>query len=95
VQISPTRERYTRYTRAFLIDPDRPELAGYVGWWMQRRMEAYGAFAQACQGQRDKGYLDFACARMEDALSVRYPPWPWDLESTVALEEYLVATARG
>ncbi len=94
VTIGPVRAEYQRFAQAALLDPGLRQLADYAGWWMARRMAAYEAFAQACIQTSDRHYLDFACEGMLGALSVRFPPWPWDLNDSVALQEYLVSVVR-
>lgn len=94
VTISRARSRYTRVVQAFLLDPDRRLLADYVGWLMQRKIGAYEALSNECLGNPETAYLRVVCLGLEDSLSVNYPPWLWDMRSTVWLNEYLAHLAR-
>jgi hypothetical protein len=86
--ISDVRSRYSRLTQAFLMDPANAELADYVGWLMANRQSAFGSFNHSCH-QDDIQYLWVACDGIAGALSVNYPPWPWDLMDSLNLDAYL------
>jgi hypothetical protein len=87
------RSRYGRVVQAFVLDPRHELLAGYIGWVMERRRSAYDAFRTACLGDPGAGYLELPCQGLEDALSIRYPPWPWDLRNDLTMQEYLADRA--
>jgi hypothetical protein len=89
VSIGTTRGRYTRLIQSFLMGPSSQELADYVGWLMARKLQAYGALNSACQTRSDLAYLKTACAGLEGNLSVRFPPFPWDLENSLLMHEYI------
>lgn len=86
--IGDVRNRYTRLTQAFLMDPANAELADYVGWMMANRQAAFADFNNSCH-RDDIKYLWVACNGIGGALSVNYPPWPWDLTNTTNLDAYL------
>jgi hypothetical protein len=88
VAISPVRNRYTRLTQAFLLDPQYEALANYVGWVMATRAAGFESFQQSCH-QEELAYLWAACDGLAGTLSVYYPPWPWDLKDTLTLDAYL------
>ncbi len=90
--ISRARGRYTRLIQAYLMSPDHQELAGYVGWVMNRRVTAFDDLKSACLGDPDLAYLRTACRGLEDNLSIRFPPFTWDLKDTYLLESYLATT---
>jgi hypothetical protein len=92
--ISRARSRYARVAQAFLLDPNHRILADYVGWLMQRKIAAYDALSSDCLGSPETQYLKIVCLGMEDSLSVNFPPWLWDLRSSVWLNEYLAHLAR-
>jgi hypothetical protein len=94
VTVSRARSRYTRVTQAFMLDPNHRILADYVGWLMQRKIGAYDALSTACLDNPETKYLKIVCLGMEDSLSVDFPPWLWDLRSSVWLNEYLAHLAR-
>lgn len=94
-RIGVRRGRYTRLTQAFLMDPRYEELARYVGWIMARRIAAYDAFLAACVSKEELAYLADACRGVEDQLSIRFPPFPWDLKDPVTLDAYFIAQVRG
>jgi len=94
VTISRARSRYTRVAQAFLLDPNHQILADYVGWLMQRKIAAYDLLSAACLDSPETQYLKIVCLGMEDSLSVNFPPWLWDLRSSVWLNEYLAHLAR-
>jgi hypothetical protein len=43
-----------------------------------------------CRETPEAGYLELPCQGLEDTLSIRFVPWPWDLRSDVLLREYLL-----
>jgi len=86
--ISDTRNRYTRLTQAVLMDPANTELADYVGWLMANRQAAFADFERSCH-RDDLKYLWVACDGIGGSLSVIYPPWPWELTSSLNLDAYL------
>jgi hypothetical protein len=90
--IRTTRGRYTRLTQAYLMSPDQQELASYVGWVMTRHISAYDDLKSICLGNSDLEYLRTACLGLEDNLSIRYPPFTWDLKDSYLLESYLAST---
>jgi hypothetical protein len=90
--IRTTRGRYTRLTQAYLMSPDHQELAAYVGWVMARRIDAYDDLKAICLGNPDLEYLRTACLGLEDNLSIRFPPFTWDLKDSYLLESYLAST---
>jgi len=92
--VGPARGRYTRLVQAYLMAPERQRLADYVGWLMARRLSAFEEFQAACLGRADLAYLHNACSGVENALSVRYPPFPWELKDPLNLDAYLLAVAR-
>jgi hypothetical protein len=92
--ISRPRSRYTRVVQAFLLDSQYTLLADYVGWLMNQKITAYDALLAACLNDPDIAYLKTACLGVEDSLSIRYPPWIWDLQSEVSLDAYLAHLAR-
>jgi hypothetical protein len=87
--IGTTRGRYTRLTQSFLMSPENQELAGYVGWLMQRKVSAFGQLQAVCQSRSDLQYLRTACNGLEGNLSVRFPPFPWDLKNSLLMREYI------
>lgn len=94
-RIGVRRGRYTRLTQAFLMDPRYEALARYVGWIMARRIAAYDAFLATCLSREELAYLEDACRGVEDQLSIRFPPFPWDLKDPVTLDAYFIAQLRG
>jgi hypothetical protein len=92
--IRTTRGRYTRLTQAYLMSPDHQELAAYVGWVMARRIDAYNDVKAICLGNPDLAYLRTACLGLEDNLSIRFPPFTWDLRDSYLLESYLASTLQ-
>jgi hypothetical protein len=90
--ISRARGRYTRLTQAYLMSPENQELAEYIGWVMQRRVSAFNDFKSVCLGDPDLEYLRTACRGLEDNLSIRYPPFTWDLKDSYLLDSYLATT---
>lgn len=94
VSISRPRSRYTRVVQAYLIAPEHTVLADYVGWLMSSKIAAYDTLRSTCEANDDVHYLVTACRGLEDSLSVQYPPWTWDLRSSVSIEGYLAYLAR-
>jgi hypothetical protein len=92
--ISRARSRYTRVAQAYLMAPEHQLLADYVGWLMAKKIDAYEALQAACESDPSLAYLSTVCSGIEDTLSVRFPPWAWDLRNSVSLEEYLAYLAR-
>ncbi|MEA2586833.1 MAG: hypothetical protein QOF33_4918 [Thermomicrobiales bacterium] len=90
--IRTARNRYTRLTQAYLMAPDRQEFADYVGWAMARRIRAYDDLKTTCLSDPDLEYLRTACLGLEDNLSIRNPPFIWDLKDPLLLDTYLVST---
>jgi len=93
-RIGVRRGRYTRLIQAFLMDPRREALANYVGWIMGRRIAAYEDFLATCLRDKDLAYLENACRGVEDQLSIRFPPFPWDLKDPLMLDAYFAAQLR-
>ena len=89
VAISLTRTRYARMVNGLLLDPDQDPFTDYVGWLMGNRIGGYAALRTACLEGPDTGYLYQPCVGLEDNLSIRYAPWPWDLRDLVNLDAYL------
>jgi hypothetical protein len=94
ISIRTARGRYTRLTQAYLMAPERQVLADYVGWIMARRIRAYDDFAGSCLGDPSHEYLWTACRGLEDSLSIRFPPLPWELEDPLLLDGYLASTLQ-
>jgi hypothetical protein len=94
VSIGRARGRYTRVVQAFLISPENKELAGYIGWLMARKIQAYNALNDACQSDPATAYLRTVCGGLSDSLSVRFPPYLWDLRNATTLEAYLAYAVR-
>jgi hypothetical protein len=92
VGIRTARGRYTRLTQAYLMSPEHQELADYVGWVMARRVHAFDDLKTDCLGDSDLEYLRTACRGLEDNLSIRFPPFTWDLRDGYLLDSYLAAT---
>jgi hypothetical protein len=92
--ITRARSRYSRVVQAYLMSPENTELAAYVGWLMGRRIDAYNDLNKACQTNSETEYLNTVCNGLGDSLSVRYPPFIWDLQNPVMLEAYLADRAR-
>lgn len=86
--ISTTRSRYARVTQAYLMSPDSVELAEYVGWLMANRQSSFADFLRSCE-REELQYLWFACRGLGDSLSIFFPPFPWDLNSSYNLDSYL------
>jgi hypothetical protein len=94
VSISRQRSRYTRVIQSYLLAPEHQALAGYVGWLMAARIDAYDALLTNCTADPSLDYLRTVCLGMEDSLSVRFPPFPWDLRNSVSLEGYVAHLVR-
>lgn len=92
--ISRARSRYTRVVQAYTLAPERSLLAGYVAFLMEKRIQAYETLRAECHGDPSGAYLRTACDGLEDALSVRFAPFPWDLTSSVNVDAYLAHLAR-
>jgi hypothetical protein len=92
--IGRQRSRYTRVVQAYLLAPEHGALADYVGWLMTKKIEAYESLSAACEADPALDYLRTACTAVEDSMSVRFPPWTWDLRNAVSLEEYLAHLVR-
>jgi hypothetical protein len=86
------RGRYTRLSQAYLIDPDHRALADYVAWIMARRIRAYDDLEDACTSKPDLDYLATVCRGLEDTLSIRFIPYPWELNDRFLLDSYLAST---
>ena len=94
VTIGPTRTRYARIINAATLDPQNQELADYVGWSMARRIDAYGRMRSQCVSESKVEHLHSICRALEDQLSIRFAPWPWDLSNPALLDTYLAGVAR-
>jgi hypothetical protein len=92
--IGRQRSRYTRVVQAYLLAPEHQALADYVGWQMTDKIEAYESLSAACEADPALDYLRTVCTAVEDSMSVRFPPWTWDLRNSVSLEEYLAYLVR-
>jgi hypothetical protein len=92
--ITRARSRYTRVAQAYLMAPEHQLLADYVGWLMAKKIDAYETLQAACDSDPSLAYLSTVCSGIEDTLSVRFPPWTWELRNSVSLEEYLAYLAR-
>jgi hypothetical protein len=86
------RTRYARIVNAFMLDPDHAELANFIGWTMARKINGYADFRRACLGDSDIAMLHGACRGMEDNLSIRYAPLPWDLRDTGLIDTWFYET---
>jgi hypothetical protein len=94
IGITRARSRYTRVIQAFLMAPENKDLANYVGWLMARKFSAYDTLDTACLSDSATAYLKTVCSGLEDSLSVRFPPFLWDLRNSVSLEAYLANEVR-
>jgi hypothetical protein len=92
--IGPTRTRYVRIANGVALDPTKRELADYIGWSMARQIDAYGRMRSNCVSNPDVAHLHRVCRGLEDTLSIRFAPWPWDLADPVHLETYLIQRGR-
>jgi hypothetical protein len=86
------RTRYSRIVNAFMLDPDHAELASFIGWTMARKIDGYADFRRTCLGNSDVTMLHNACRGMEDNLSIRYAPLPWDLRDTNLIDTWYYET---
>jgi hypothetical protein len=86
------RTRYARIVNAFMIDPDNSELASFIGWTMARKINGYADFRRHCLGNADVAMLHGACRGMEDNLSIRYVPMPWDLRDPELIDTWFYET---
>lgn len=89
VSIRTQRNRYNRLAQAYLMGPDHQALAGYVGWVMGRKIDAYNQVKAKCQTDPDIAYLRTACLGMEDNLGIRGIPFTWDLRDSYLIDSYL------
>ena len=92
--IGRQRSRYTRVVQAYLLAPEHGALADYVAWLMTDKIDAYESLSTACEADASLDYLRTVCLAIEDSMSVRFPPWTWDLRNSVSLEEYLAYLVR-
>lgn len=86
------RTRYARIVNAFMLDPDHAELASLIGWTMGRKINGYADFRRACLANPDVAMLHGACRGMEDNLSIRYAPLPWDLRDPKLIDTWFYET---
>lgn len=86
------RTRYARIVNAYMLDPKNAELASYIGWIMNRKIDGYADFRRECLGNSDVAMLFDACRGMEDNLSIRYAPLPWDLRDPDLLDTWYYET---
>jgi hypothetical protein len=86
------RTRYARIVNAFMLDPDHAELASLIGWTMGRKIGGYADFRRACLANPDVAMLHGACRGMEDNLSIRYAPLPWDLRDPNVIDTWFYET---
>jgi hypothetical protein len=93
--IRTVRDRYTRLVQAYLMAPDRAELADYVGWIMATRIHAERALEADCKSDPLLSYLLAACMSIYYNLNIRYQQFPWELESPLWLDSYLVSRLGG
>ena len=89
VTISSVRSRYARMVNGLMLDPQGGAFTDYLGWLMGKRIAGYAALRTACLDNPDTAYLYQPCVGLEDNLSIRYAPWPWDLRDLVNLDAYL------
>lgn len=89
---SSYRTRYARIVNAYLLDPQNTDLANYAGWIMSRKIEGYAAFRQQCLAKPEIAMLQTACIGMEDNLSIRYAPLPWELRDPDLLDTWFYET---
>lgn len=88
----PYRTRYARIVNAALLDPNNRELAEFIGWIMARKMDGYADFRRECLANPDIAMLRTACTGVEDNLSIRYAPLPWDLHDPALLDTWFSET---
>lgn len=86
------RTRYARIVNAAMLDPKNAELADFIGWIMARKINGYATFRRECLANQDVAMLDDACRGMEDNLSIRYAPLPWDLRDPDLLDSWYYET---
>lgn len=86
------RTRYARIVNAYMLDPNNTELASYIGWIMARKIDGYAQFRSECLNNDNVVMLQDACRGMEDNLSIRYAPLPWDLRDPDLLETWYYDT---
>jgi hypothetical protein len=86
------RTRYARIVNAFMLDPNNAELASFIGWTMARKINGYADFRRECLGNADVAMLHGACRGMEDNLSIRYAPLPWDLRDPELIDTWFYET---
>jgi hypothetical protein len=86
------RTRYARIVNASMLDPKNAELASYIGWIMSRKIDGYADFRRECLSNDKVAMLDDACRGMEDNLSIRYAPLPWDLRDPDLLDTWYYET---
>ena len=86
--------RYVRISQAFLLEPEHNVLADYVGWAMQRRLDAVTAFEDACFADPANQFLWRACKGLRAEFAVNNIPLYWDLSDPVVIQEYLIDRAR-
>ena len=86
------RTRYARIVNAFMLDPNNRELADFIGWVMQRKIDGYAAFRRECLANADVAMLHGACRGVEDNLSIRYAPLPWELRDPALLDTWYYET---
>jgi hypothetical protein len=86
------RTRYARIVNAYMLDPNNAELASYIGWIMARKIDGYADFRRECLASPDVAMLYDACRGMEDNLSIRYAPLPWDLRDPDLLDTWYYET---
>lgn len=86
------RTRYARIVNAFMLDPDHAELADFIGWTMARKINGYADFRRACLANADVAMLHGACRGVEDNLSIRYAPLPWDLKDPDLVDTWFYET---
>lgn len=86
------RTRYARIVNAFMLDPNNAELASFIGWTMERKINGYADFRRVCLGNNDIAMLHQACRGMEDNLSIRYAPLPWDLRDPDLIDTWFYET---
>jgi len=86
------RTRYARIVNAAMLDPNNAELAQFIGWIMARKIDGYATFRRECLANQDVAMLHDACRGMEDNLSIRYAPLPWDLRDPDLLDSWYYET---
>jgi hypothetical protein len=86
------RTRYARIVNAYMLDPANAELASLIGWIMGRKIDGYADFRRQCLANTDVAMLHNACKGMEDNLSIRYAPLPWDLRDPDLIDTWYFET---